>query len=352
MEDWPHQRRIWVMALYAAHLCTGQSIKGKAIRSSTVKDYLRDVATLIYSQIEVDPRFELGKNHLAPPIQKVCFEYQRFEKIENRREPWTIEMQLFLDKLVKHMESEGAADSKEAAIADFTCFGVTAGIRRSEWVQPSAKHSDLDNPETKDKTNIIGAFLPCDWQFYDTMGRRISHDDAVLVGINGIGKLQVTWRTQKNKQNGEKKTYLVNKKNKQLCAVNRGLSIMKRYVRIVGLNRPTVPLAVYRDGPSDSDRHLLYSDQVTTLIREVVCEVLNLDPIKDKEEVSRYSTHSLRVGACQILYASGFHAHEIKMLLRWQSDAFMTYLRDIAWVARKQMEAVNDIAEGVMHPFL
>jgi len=114
----------------------------------------------------------------------------------------------------------------------------------------------------------------------------------------------------------------------------------------------TIPLAVYRDGPLTTDRYLIYSDQVTELIRDVVCEVLNLDPVKDKDELARYSTHSLRVGACQILYANGFHAHEIKMLLRWQSEAFMTYLRDIAWVARKQIEAMNDIANGIFHAIL
>jgi len=75
-------------------------------------------------------------------------------------------------------------------------------------------------------------------------------------------------------------------------------------------------------------------------------------PVKDKDEVARYSTHSLRVGACQILYANGFRSHEIKMLLRWQSDAFMVYLRDIAWVARKQVDAMNEIAKDIFNPFL
>lgn len=353
MEHWDHRRRIWTMALYTSHLCTGNSIKGKAIRANTVKDYLRDVATFIYCQIDVDPRFESGKSHLAPPIQKVVHEYKRFEKIENRREPWTVEMQQFLDRMVSHMDYDGAEDSLDAAIADFTAFGLSAGIRRSEWVQPDKKHSGLDQAEVKDKTKIIGAFLPGDWQFYDKRGRKITHDEAVLGGLDHIGKLVVTWRTQKNGQNGEKKTYLRNLKNERLCPVARAWSILCRYKRVVGTTESTtIPLAVYRDGPLTTDRYLIYSDQVTELIREVVCEVLNLDPVKDKDELARYSTHSLRVGACQILYANGFHAHEIKMLLRWQSEAFMTYLRDIAWVARKQIEAMNDIANGIFHAIL
>ena len=356
MANWDHRRRIWTMALYTSHLCTGHSIKGKPIRCNTVKDYLRDVASFIYCHTDVDPRFELGKNHIADPIQKVLNEYKRFERIENRREAWTVEMQLRLDAKVAAMDWEGADDSIAAAIADWTALGLSTGIRRSEWVQPNKKHNDLDQAEVKEKTDIIGAFLIEDWQFYDTRGRKITHDQALLVGVEGIGKLKITWRTQKNGQNGESKTYLRNLKNPNLCAITRGLSIVARFKRVTGsTTSPTVPLAVYRD-LEDCTGYLLYADQVTELIRVVVCEVLGLDPIKDAEELSRYSTHSLRVGACQILYAAGFHAHEIKMLLRWRSEAFMTYLRDIAWVARKQIDAMNamedDIEDGIVYPAL
>jgi len=353
MEKMCQKRRIWTFALYAAHLCTGKTIKGKAIRESTVKDYLRDAASFIFCQINIDPRFEEGKTALAPPIQKVCNEYKRWEKIQNRREPWTVQMQLHLDDMVAGVQTPYHEDSLEAAVADFTAFGLSAGIRRSEWVQPDRKHSDLDKPELKARLGIIGAFLPGDWQFFDTKGRKISHDGAILVGLAGIGKLVVTWRTQKNGQNGQSKTYLRNHKNVRLCPIARAHSIVCRYQRVVGTTvSDKIPLAVYSDGPLATDKHLLYSDQVTEVIRKIVCEVLNLDPVKDKDEVARYSTHSLRVGACQILYANGFRSHEIKMLLRWQSDAFMVYLRDIAWVARKQVDAMNEIAKDIFNPFL
>jgi hypothetical protein len=58
MESWMQDRRIWTMAMYASHLCTGHTIKGKPIRSSTVKEYLHDVATFILCNIGIDPRFE------------------------------------------------------------------------------------------------------------------------------------------------------------------------------------------------------------------------------------------------------------------------------------------------------
>ena len=195
----------------------------------------------------------------------------------------------------------------EPAVADWTAFGLSAGIRRSEWMQPDAKHSDIRKPELKDHLGIVGAFLPCDWQFYDIKGRKLSHHDVHLGGLPQLAKLKVTWRTQKNGKNYESKTYTPNKKNPQLCPIARGYSILMRYIDLVGLSDENkhVPLAVYKDYNASGVAvvRLIYSDQVTQLIRNSASAVLNLDPVKDKEELSRFSSHSLRVGACQILYA-------------------------------------------------
>jgi hypothetical protein len=52
-----------------------------------------------------------------------------------------------------------------------------------------------------------------------------------------------------------------------------------------------------------------------------------------------------RVGACATLYAKGFSEMEIKFLLRWKSNAFMTYLRNLAVTSRRHNEAMNDVSE-------
>ena len=147
-----------------------------------------------------------------------------------------------------------------------------------------------------------------------------------------------------------------NRKFPNLCPVRRGLSIVLRYLDLVGYDQPAVPLAVYRTTrnshtPLDNVSSL-YAAQLTDIIRSTAAAVLHLDPTKDKKELQRFTAHSLRVGACQILYANGFNSYEIQALLRWESLAFMTYLRDIAWVARKQTAAMSAIAEDDIHPFL
>jgi hypothetical protein len=65
--------------------------------------------------------------------------------------------------------------------------------------------------------------------------------------------------------------------------------------------------------------------------------VYQLDPKKHSAELKRWSAHSLRVGACTILQAIGFSATLIKWLLRWRSDAYMTYLCNLAINARQQV---------------
>ena len=352
MATWSQDRRIWTMALYASHLCTGKTIRNKAIRASTVKEYLHDVATFILCNTGVDPRFEKGEYKLAEPIQKVLTEYERWEKQPNRRAPWTVAMQQHLDKVVATEQSLHGDNGFQAAISDWTGLGLSTGMRRSEWVQPDNKHSMLDNPAQHDDLKIIMAFLPGDWEFYDMRGRKVTHAEAILLGIENLSKLRVQWRTQKNGDNYKSKTYVINEKHPDLCPVRRGFRILERYHVLVGWNSPNVPLAVYQSGTTEEPtKRLLNSEQVTKVIRDTAMAVLHLHPKRDDAEIKKYSSHSLRVGACQILYANGFNAYEIKMLLRWKSDAFMVYLRDIAWVARKQNEAVSTVADEV-RPFI
>ena len=55
-----------------------------------------------------------------------------------------------------------------------------------------------------------------------------------------------------------------------------------------------------------------------------------------------WSSHSLRFGVYTALYAMGFQEMEIKHLLRWKSDVFLTYLRNLAITLRRHNEALTD----------
>ena len=54
----------------------------------------------------------------------------------------------------------------------------------------------------------------------------------------------------------------------------------------------------------------------------------------NKQELQRYSCHSLRVGACVLLHSSNASADTIEWRLRWKSDLYHMYLRDTAAIAQ------------------
>jgi hypothetical protein len=80
-------------------------------------------------------------------------------------------------------------------------------------------------------------------------------------------------------------------------------------------------------------------------MRRLACEVYHLHPVQHVKELSKWSSHSLRVGACVALHSMGFSPLDIQWLLRWRSTAFMAYLRNAAILAVKQYQALDKYAE-------
>jgi hypothetical protein len=76
-------------------------------------------------------------------------------------------------------------------------------------------------------------------------------------------------------------------------------------------------------------------------MRETTGRVYHRDPMKDRAALQLWSTHSLRVGACVILHTMGFSQSQIKWILRWQSNAFMVYLRNTAVLACQHVDVMD-----------
>ena len=56
---------------------------------------------------------------------------------------------------------------------------------------------------------------------------------------------------------------------------------------------------------------------------------------------ARFSSHSIRVGACVQLHVAGKDKEFIKFRLGWRSGVFRLYLRNIPVLARQHVEAIN-----------
>jgi hypothetical protein len=72
--------------------------------------------------------------------------------------------------------------------------------------------------------------------------------------------------------------------------------------------------------------------------------IYKLDPDCDSRHLRKWSVHSLCVGACIMLHGMSFTDTQTQFLLRWTSNVFDMYLRNIAGLAHKQNCALDDLS--------
>jgi hypothetical protein len=333
------ERRNWQLALYAVHLATGNNLFCRSIKASTILAYLRDVAKFLGRFSKVDARYRTSTDtNLAPCIKAVTDEVARWEKVPDRREPFTIEMWKYLASVAPDSQPDGIID----AITDWSGCGLYGGFRNTEWAQDDS-HGAIDNPQL-DIQGEAKAFRLDDilWQTPTKVRLSLS---SVLADDSAVGRATLTFKAQKNGENGVTRLFTVNDSLPEMCFVRLLLRIVRRFVRLVGDDH-TKPLCLCRD-PCGKIRYITSTD-ISFVFRRAASFVYKLDPIKDAKSLSLWSSHSLRVGACVLLHAMGFTDVQIMWLLRWMSNAFMTYLRNVAVLSHRQNLAFSE-AEAMPH---
>lgn len=337
------RRGLLQLAMYAQHLGTGNSLHCKSIKAATIQQYIQSVASFLalFGEHPRDYRKEISTDtRLSQVLTSVFDEIKRWESVPNRREPFTLEM---LADMTAHSAVAGCGeDSLQVALADWFECGLFAGLRLSEWAQ-EAQHSSMEAYKRNFKKQA-GAFCLGDIGFESNTRARYSAVEAVSPTCAGIQMTRcwITFRTQKNGKNGEKRLFTFNPRGGK-CFVSAMLPIVQRFIRICGAGDVTTPLALYKNGSGHQPRFITSVD-IEKAMREVASRVYNLDPKKDKAALQLWSAHSLRVGACVILHAMGFTETQIKWLLRWSSDAFMVYLRNTAILADRHHQTLDKAA--------
>jgi hypothetical protein len=149
-------------------------------------------------------------------------------------------------------------------------------------------------------------------------------------------------RTQKNGQNNEKREHARNPYVGTPCHITSTIRIVQRFSRLIGTNHRNVPLSVCRH--ANGQVRCITASIIESTFRMAAAHVCKLDPVKDCEHLCKWSSHSLRVGACVMLHGMGFADSQIKLLPRWRSDAFFDYLRNVTGLAFKQCRALHDLS--------
>ena len=340
----------WQLALYAVHLAAGNNILCQSLKSATVGIYLWNVATLCMAASPAgrDPRKVRDSDSLlAPCISRVLKEIKRWEKIPDRKEPFTPAM---LQHLVSRVEQQlspptDSVDHLDLALRDwFDLGGCYAGLRLSEWAQPIS--SDISAAAKRHGALLPTAFVLADFHFELQSGRRVPASRLDCCAAADVAAVIITWRTQKNGQNGEFKRFLRNTLSSFSYPVTAAINIVRRFVSLIGL-RDDIPLAVFFNRATGGP-FLINKNMIDDCLQSIAAELFS---ISDPTELSRWTSHSLRIGACVLLHSYGFSETQLKFILRWRSNAFMDYLRNSDIIATKQNTAISMAADGTMPSF-
>jgi len=98
---------------------------------------------------------------------------------------------------------------------DITCLGRFIGPRVSEYAQTSSKKVDRHKYPSGKK--FIKAFTANNFVFFNKSGHTLElHDNSCLDQAHTV---KITWRIQKNRQNGQKITLSGEKTCLTICAV-------------------------------------------------------------------------------------------------------------------------------------
>jgi hypothetical protein len=328
----------------------GHTLLAKSIKSATIRRYINEAGTSVLESRQLHQRkfphvqftwFHPCRNHgetkAAPTITACLDEIKRWENMPNRREPLTVDM-------IYHQYgkcSSATPYSVHQVLYDFEVIGIYSGLRLGEWAQENHVRR-LDQI----RLNIDGtpaAFTITDLTFYGENKYCMTLTDALAMP-HLVFHIDVCWRFQKNGEIKQQKSFpRASRRSTILCSVSAWLRVTARWVAL--RLAPEHPLAVFTDtGLVTGAVNFIRPWHINSALRTSAQEVYN---ISDPDDLARFSSHSIRVGATVSLHAAGISQMDIKFALRWKSDTFYTYLRNLPCQAARTHAAVRDFNPNV-----
>ena len=137
--------------------------------------------------------------------------------------------------------------------------------------------------------------------------------------------MELTFRVQKNGKNGEVKRFARNHRSPFMDQVKHWITILERFARLVGLEHKSRPLAIYYDYAKGKVLNICSDDSKSILQNIVRLEY----GITDPKELSKWTNHSIRVGMACILQSQGKSGDYIQRALRWCSESWKLYTRNL-----------------------
>jgi hypothetical protein len=256
------------------------------------------------------------------------------ETVGSQRSP--LDSTIFAE-LQQAASSSHSCNSDRNLLFDILTLARFIGPFISEYAQTTQDKADYYVYPSG--TRIIKAFTANDFVFYDKNGHVLKKIDNS--SLNLATSVQITWRIQKNCQNGQKIKLSADTKNPAICPVRGALQMV---VRARHLAQPdNMPVACYRT--KKAPLLFITGSRIATLLCEAVKKV---QPSTSADDLKKYSAHSLRVWACVLLDKVGMSPSFIQKPLRWLGDLFKMYLRDTEAIQDKHLAALQLASSDIM----
>jgi len=308
--------RNFFLACYLVSNVQGETILGSTIRHATLRQYLT-AAVKLFNDRKI-PTSSYDSINYVDMILKAVRDYER---VPNRRNMITDDMMVYLLQLAQADNKDGSV----AAIVDWIILGRYTGFRMSEWAQSTqTKYAKIDHWPNQPPM----AMIYTDFVFLGEDQRRIHINKNTTYEelLESVEYVEIQWRHQKNKDHGQKIPFARDRINNDYCPV---LAAIRIAMRVLRLNAPKEePLAIFKH--YTKGKLFITDNMVQKLLRKVAQKVMN---IKDKSELQKWSTHSIRVTAANLLHREKFADTFIQTRLRWKSLSFLTYLRNTIYSA-------------------
>ncbi len=185
-------------------------------------------------------------------------------------------------------------DSVSDLLFDIVALGCYIGPCLSEYAQTT--QDKVDHHTYPSGKTVIKAFITNDFIFYDE--NKCIIKDLSVDSLQQARFIKITWRIQKNRQNGQSITLTGEIDRPKICPV---CSAMRLVLRAKWLNQlDDMPVAVYKT--KKGKVIYLTGNKIAEILWKAVKEVR---PNTTPDERKRYSAHSLRVWACVLLDETG-----------------------------------------------
>jgi hypothetical protein len=146
---------------------TGSSLHFRTIKAATICSYLTDIAKFLGRFRDVDPRFTSSADtKLAPVIAKAIAEQKRWETVPNRREPFTLTLQLILSDIAStHTDDCCLA----VAIADWTLCNDVCRMQRNRMGSNKHRPSLYRSMHTYRDVHCMVQWIPSHYMYWFTI---------------------------------------------------------------------------------------------------------------------------------------------------------------------------------------